>query len=226
MFTGITCNLACTLCGPGASSRWRAELGHETFPDTDPDIDVQDCDFSNLEHVTFTGGEPLLNRSTLEILQRLDSRVSVQLHSNTTVLPSEEYLTEFARFSNIIVMFSVDDIEQQFEYLRWPARWSDAAANMLWFRENCPDNVMFAVNTVVSLLNSDTHLRVQAWVQRHFPTNRSGVPIVCNVNESNGLLNRKQVIDSRDPVEYLDSLDRRRNTNWRKTFPDSQIIRP
>lgn len=226
IFTGITCNLACTLCGPGASSLWRSEMGlgkfsHDEYT-LEPDeivTEVAEYDFSKLEHVTFGGGEPLLNKSSMEIFRALDSSVDILFHSNGTTLPSQEYLDQFARFDQFLLVFSIDDIEEQFELLRWPAKWNEVTKNIEWMKENCPPNVRFAFNTVVSQLNEPTYARVQDWVQQHIPANKAGVNTVCFTNETNGLLNRQEKTDSRNPAEFLDGLDRRRNTNWRKTFP-------
>lgn len=226
IFTGITCNLACTLCGPGASSLWRSELGmgkftHDEYTLESNEIvtEVADYDFSKIEHVTFGGGEPLLNKSSLEIFQALGNSVDILFHSNGTTLPSQEFLDQFARFKDFILVFSIDDIEEQFELLRWPAKWDKVANNILWYKDNCPPNVKFAFNTVVSQLNDATYHRVAEWVQQNIPTNRVGVPTVCFTNETNGLLNRYAKTDNRNPIEFLDDLDSRRGTNWRKTFP-------
>ena len=181
--------------------------------------EVADYDFSKLEHVTFSGGEPLLNKSSLEILQALDSSVDILFHSNGTVLPSQEYFAQFARFKDFILVFSIDDIEEQFELLRWPGKWNKVVENILWIRDNCPSNVKFAFNTVVSQLNDATYHRVHEWVQQNIPTNRAGIPTIWFTNETNGLLNRWDKTDNRNPVEFLDNLDSRRGTNWRKTFP-------
>lgn len=226
IFTGITCNLACTICGPSASSRWRSELGMGKFSYDEYTIDsseiiteVEDYDFSNVEYVRFGGGEPLLNNTSLAIFKRLNRKVDILLHSNGTVLPTQEYLAEFFRFDRFVLVFSVDDVEEQFEFLRWPAKWNNVVDNILWMKENCPSNVRFAFNTVVSLLNEPTHTRVRDWANQHIPTNNAGIETVWFTNETNGLLNRISDANSQDSVQFLDQLDTRRGTNWRKTFP-------
>ena len=226
IFTGITCNLACTLCGPGASSLWRSELGLGKYSDDEYTLEkdeliteVANYDFSKLEHVTFSGGEPLLNKSSLEILKALNINTSIQFHSNGTTLPTHEFLEQFARFEKFVLVFSIDDIEEQFELLRWPAEWNKVVSNILWMKENCPLNVVFSFNTVVSQLNESTHTRVRDWIKQHIPTNRAGTSTEWFTNETNGLLNRITKTDNRDPVQFLDELDQQRNTNWRKTFP-------
>lgn len=226
VFTGITCNLACVVCGPGASSKWRSELGMGKYSDEEYElvadeifVEIDDYDWFNLEHVTFTGGEPMLNQSTLLILKKLNPECNVHFHSNGTQRPSNDYLIEFAKFKSFDITFSIDDVEEQFEYLRWPAKWSEVIENILWCRENCPLNVRFEFNSVVSKLNASTHHRVGEWVQEHFSTNRAGVKTQWYTNETNGLLNRIKKTDNRDEQEFLQKLDQRRGLDWRQTFP-------
>lgn len=226
IFTGITCNLACTLCGPNASSLWRAELGlgkysWDEYPSDGKEIvtEVKDYDFSKLEHVTFGGGEPLLNKTSLEILRALPNDVDILFHSNGTMVPSKEYLDEFARFKDFLLVFSIDDIEEQFEYLRYPGKWDKVSKNILQTRDVCSDNVRFAFNSVVSLLNAGTYTRVHDWVKANIPTNKTGVETVCFTNESNGLLSRVSTVDTRDNKKFLNEMDQRRGTNWQKVFP-------
>ena len=162
VFTGIVCNLACVVCGPGASSKWRSELGMGRYNEDEYTpmpgeitVEVEDYDWLSLEHVTFSGGEPMLNQSTLLILKNLNENCNVHFHSNGTQQPSDEFLEAFARFKSFDITFSIDDIEEQFEYLRWPAKWSEVTENILWCRENCPPNIRFEFNSVVSKLNAD-----------------------------------------------------------------------
>lgn len=226
IFTGVTCNLACTLCGPGASSLWRNELGlgkysWDEYPSNGNEVvtEVKDYDFSKLEHVTFSGGEPLLNKTSLEILQALSDDVDILFHSNGTLVPPQEYLEEFARFKDFLMVFSIDDIEEQFEYLRWPGKWQNVSKNILQTRDLCPNNVKFAFNSVVSLLNENSYTRVHDWVRTNIPVNKTGIKTILFTNESNGLLSRVSAKDCRDNKEFLDEMDQRRGTNWRKVFP-------
>ena len=89
-------------------------------------------------------------------------------------------------------------------------------------RENCPGNVWFAVNTVINLLNEHTYHTVEEWINNNIPTNRSGYKTTCSTNESNGFLTRvNSWTDYRKITEIgkLDRLDKKRNLNWRETFP-------
>lgn len=215
VFTGDVCNLACVLCGPEASTRWQYELGNpEKTWAIEPTVDF---DFTGVESVIIGGGEPVLNKTTLPLLKSLSSDIHVAIHFNGTVLPTKEFLDESSRFNNMKFILSIDDVEEQFEFLRYPAKWSQVTKNILWLRDNCPANVTIAFNTVVSILNQETHTRLFDWVKQHMPMNTE-----CHTNESNGLLNRYNY-QSGD-VEFLDRVDQQRNTNWRMLFPKAAVL--
>jgi len=225
IFTGEICNLACTMCAPDSSSRWQSEL--KQFNHNDPllyqdDTDTDNVDFTGAIAVTFGGGEPVLNKSTIPLLKKINSNIHVNIHFNCTVLPSEELLDECSRFDHIEFILSIDDTHERFNYLRWPADWDTIVKNIFWMRENCPGNVWFAVNTVINLLNEHTYHTVEEWINNNIPTNRSGYKTTCSTNESNGFLTRvNSWTDYRKITEIgkLDRLDKKRNLNWRETFP-------
>ena len=230
IFTGEICNLACTLCAPDASTRWQYEANQYKI-ENDQNIDNTDSvDFTGATSITFGGGEPVLNKSTMPLLRKIDSNTEVMIHFNGTILPSQELLDECSRFNRITFTFSLDDTEERFEYLRWPGKWDKVIANMFWMKENCPDNIEFAVNTVISVLNESTYTTVEAWIKSNIPTNKAGKKTWCSTNESNGLLNRfnrQKEYKSMSEIEFLDKLDLRRKTNWRKTFPTAiKILEP
>jgi sulfatase maturation enzyme AslB (radical SAM superfamily) len=181
---------------------------------------VGNVDFTNAISVTVGGGEPILNKSTLPLIQQINDDTTVTVHLNGTVLPSQELLDECARFNNISFTLSIDDTEERFEFLRYPANWNKVVDNIAWLKNNCPDNIIFSVNTVVSLLNENTYTTVAEWIKKHLPTNRAGKETVCFTNESNGLLNRFTYNGKEEEyVKFLDKLDQQRNTSWRNTFP-------
>lgn len=220
IFTGDVCNLACTLCAPDASSRWQYELGLQKSIKIQPRLLFDQVDFAHAVSVTIGGGEPVLNKSTLPLIQQIPSTTAVIMHLNGTVLPSLKLLDECARFKNIKFTLSIDDTEDRFEFLRYPAQWSRVVDNIAWLYRNCPENITFSVNTVISILNEHSYPGVEQWIEKNLPTNRAGKQTVCSTNESNGLLNRFNYHgQQRQWVQFLDQLDQQRNTNWRSTFP-------
>ena len=215
IMTGFTCNLSCTLCGPDASSKWQDEL-KEYMPPQDNDLyDTAIADFTGATSVTFGGGEPVLNKSTIPLLKKIDSSTAVNIHFNCTILPSKELLDECSRFKNITFILSIDDIEERFEFLRYPAKWDKAVTNIHWLLEHCPTNIQYSINTVISKLNEHTYHTVGEWVNANIAHDRINY---IGTQDSNGILN-VQNSTVPDEADWLDRLDTRRKTNWRETFP-------
>jgi len=214
IFTGDICNLACVLCDPLASTRWQYEINLQKKQQKN-EVDMDSFDFTNVDSVTFGGGEPVLNKVTLPILKKISNSTPVLIHLNGTILPSQELLNECSKFNQITFSFSIDDIEEQFEFLRYPAKWDKVVKNILWLRDNCAPNVKFGFNTVVSVLNKSTYTRVEEWGKKHMPINTE-----YYINDSNGRLNQFSYKNTlAEDIVFLDNLDKKRNTNWRQLFP-------
>jgi hypothetical protein len=65
----------------------------------------------------------------------------------------------------------------KFEYLRWPASWSQVTDNILNIRETVPSNVMFLVEETISIFNLAYITELDTWVKQNFTTNREGDPV-------------------------------------------------
>jgi MoaA/NifB/PqqE/SkfB family radical SAM enzyme len=204
VYTGDVCNLACTLCEPNASTRWQYELGLQKSVKLEQELSIDDVDFNDAISVTIGGGEPVLNKSTLPLIQKINSGTVLLVHLNGTVLPTQDLLNGCARFNDITFTFSIDDTENRFEFLRYPAKWNCVVDNISWLKDNCPENIKFSVNTVISVLNEGTYTLVEQWVEKNLPTNRAGKETVCFTNESNGLLNRFNYKGSNHRYSYCD----------------------
>jgi len=79
------CNFACVYCGPEFSSKWASELNQQQTTPTDQ----QRAQFkkyifehaTRLKHVYLAGGEPLLMRENLELLDQLDPDVNLRINT-------------------------------------------------------------------------------------------------------------------------------------------------
>ena len=209
---GSICNLACTTCGPDASTRWQLEKNMIASSEN-PTILSKDVleELPRVRSVVICGGEPVLNRSTHSLMKALDPSITVRLHFNGTVMPKQDLLETTSKFRDIIFAISVDDTEERFEYLRWPAKWSKVVDNVKWLKNHSPDNVKFAVVTTVSTLNQQSHRSVEQWVKNTIATNNQGQITTMDYNYTNVF----------DKASYFDNLDSKRGTNWRKCFPDA-----
>ena len=223
-WVGDTCNLRCAICGPNFSSAWKQELN--VSPKLKQSVSNQfwkQIDLKRLRFVHFNGGEPLLSKQHVEFLHALPNKNLIHLNYNTngTILPSDELQNLWQQFRLVQLDFSIDDIDQRFEYQRYPANWSEVKKNLQWFIETAPHNCMFAVNTSVGLLNHANLPNLTAWLKENFYVSRFTDPVehrqqlVQGLFELEGFQQRRAQI-----VRFLDACDRRRGTDWRKTFPE------
>ena len=169
---GNSCNLACRICDSQASSSWIAES--KKLQEFVPDIKIykhqrfyQDQKFMNeikalcndIIHVEFPGGEPFLAGITehldfLDFLLTLDvANISLHYITNTTIFPKQEFWERWSKFKNVDIQLSIDGIGAQFEYNRWPAKWSEVDSNIQQYiaqRELC-NNLQLSISHSVSI---------------------------------------------------------------------------
>lgn len=131
-----TCNFACVYCGAGFSSRWATEMGIEFDPV--PEQRFQQLKrlifehASQLKHVYMAGGEPLLMKENLELLDLLKTQnPNVNLRINTNLSKVDTRVFDLiCTFPNVHWIVSVDTIEDEYEYIRWGGKWQDFTDNL------------------------------------------------------------------------------------------------
>jgi hypothetical protein len=161
--TSNVCNLACRSCAGWDSSYYWPEgkFYQTTYQTTEPTkisgersnsnhfIQVRpkvyhpaqlwsDNDLSNVVKINFFGGEPLLDKEHPAMLQRLvdtgrSKSVTLFYSTNCQQKASKKLLKLWSNFKRIEIFFSIDGVEEQFEYLRWPGDWKKTKKNIDWF---------------------------------------------------------------------------------------------
>jgi MoaA/NifB/PqqE/SkfB family radical SAM enzyme len=171
---GNLCNLRCRTCFSISSVTYAVEGRHyelkndldttvytrypDVFEFSDKQIDEIFAVSGNLKRLEFYGGEPLLDRPTMRLLQLLiDSGQSqdITLFYNTNVItkPTKKHLELWQHFKNLEFNLSIDGIGEQFTYIRHPGNWETALENIEYLRNqvsalcNVPTSV-FAICTV------------------------------------------------------------------------------
>lgn len=181
----FTCNIACVYCGPWNSTQWQLELKtpKKQYPIrmAEPDIIqlLDRIDLSNLDNIHFYGGDPLLTNTHQTILNYIDQRVGlsniyVWYNTNGTIRVNQRTQELWSRCRIVKVFFSIDDVGERFEYIRYGAVWNEVVDNMLWYREAMPSNVMFTIQPTISCLNALHHYELLKWKKEYFDTNREG----------------------------------------------------
>lgn len=180
-----TCNNACLICGPVDSSLWyryaedSSRYKTRTFP-TEKKIDdiLQNLDLSELTNLQFRGGEPFIDQWHLVTLEKMlsqknvdPSKIDLQYWTNGTRASAEVY-SIWKKFKNVFVYFSVDDIEQAFEYQRWPAEWKELEANVRYCFENSSENVTQRFERTINILNLHRLGEFNKWHVKNFSSNK------------------------------------------------------
>ena len=127
------CNQACVYCSPKFSSRWASELNTIPVLPTDQQrADFKEYIFKHakkLKHVYLAGGEPLLMKENLELLDLLDPNVNLRINTNLSKIDTKIF-DLICKFKNVHWTVSVETIETEYEYVRYGGSWQDFLNNL------------------------------------------------------------------------------------------------
>ena len=158
--TGNTCNLKCRMCDLLASSKWENDFidtvtGIVSIPHWDAIISdyktlsLNDQDFvfkdlqnkeKHIERIHFGGGEPLISKSMLDILEYCiqngtASHICLSYNTNLTLLP-KKILECWSYFKEVKIMASIDGVGIVNDYIRSPSVWADIDQNLKFLDKN------------------------------------------------------------------------------------------
>lgn len=130
------CNFACVYCGPEFSSKWTSELKTKHTVPTDTQRNAFKNyifdNVKNLKHVYLAGGEPLLMKENLELLQLLkqyNPLINLRINTNLSKVDTKIF-DMICTFPNVHWTVSVESIEEEFEYIRYGGKWVDFVDNL------------------------------------------------------------------------------------------------
>ena len=131
------CNFACVYCGPEFSSSWADELETKiTKPDNVRFNDFKRYIFDHaatLKHVYLAGGEPLLmkeNIELLDLLQKVNPGVNLRINTNLSKTNTQVF-DRICEFKNVHWTVSVETMADEFEYIRYGGSWTDFLDNLM-----------------------------------------------------------------------------------------------
>lgn len=130
------CNFACVYCGADYSSKWAKELGVTYQTPTDEQLNnFKSYIFKHadqLKHVYMAGGEPLLMKQNLELLDLLKQvNPDVNLRINTNLSKTGTQVFErICEFKNVHWTVSGETMGDQFNYVRHGGAWEDWLDNL------------------------------------------------------------------------------------------------
>lgn len=163
------CNFACIYCNADYSSRWENELNLKySIPIDSAKQQFKDYVLSRtkkLKHVYLAGGEPLLMKENLELLEKLykeNPEVNVRINTNLSKVDTSvfEYI---CKFKHVHWTISVETIEKEYEYVRYGGNWADFVDNLTFVKSL---NHKITFNMLYFLLNYNSIFDCIEWLQR------------------------------------------------------------
>lgn len=252
------CNAACLSCSSQFSSTWekynrKHNIGNQITSVEPEDLFHQFISSVSLDKLQFLyiqGGEPFYSSTNLNFLEHIlkvhPDPGSVRLHyqTNGSLLPTQQIMDYWKKFKGVVMNYSIDDINDRFNYLRWPLDWITVKENIKTMIDTT--NVYFRVNSTINPLNVLGYGNLESWILdnipkgrligyragasvktldlRHTPTNlRNKVIETYGTNHPVSKLfnNNTEVFDHRPFIEYVEQHDALRRLDWKSTFPES-----
>lgn len=201
--TSNLCDQACVTCGSQCSTKW-AELERRANIPSQPfyqiDLVQANIDYVNLDKIAFVGGEPLFDPKTFEILEKLAQHenfdVSVSFVTNGGSMISQPHLELIKKFKTVGFTVSIDGIDSEFEYLRWPGRWNRLLDNIKQYQQIGKVNVSYTVSSI----NAYYYDKTMSWFEENnlevVNLNPVYYPAWCSLNSMPAKL--KQVIKNQN----------------------------
>ena len=257
------CNAACVICTEASSTLWQKEKSKlnnkiikinkdENLVNDAIDQIISAVSLKKLKYVKFFGGEPLFTDTHLKFIQHIPCPEQVTLHytTNGSIYPNDSVIKAWKKFKTIIFAASLDGIEEQFDYTRWPLPWDKVSKNILRLKNNDSIwNVMFRVEFTANFLNAYYFDRLENWIENNLDTNLSGDKTEISIHPCQGgvwdlenmphgirqlMLNKYPTnhiihklianLEPQTPMDswqkFVDIWDNQRNNSWKKAFPD------
>jgi len=127
------CNFSCVYCSSEFSSRWAEELGIKiktpSEQQTEKFVEHIFKNASQLKHVYLAGGEPLLMKQNLKLLELLDPDVSLRVNTNLSKTDTQVF-EKICTFKNVHWIISAESMEEEYEYIRHGGKWQDFLDNL------------------------------------------------------------------------------------------------
>lgn len=181
------CNLACIFCTASSSDkilkiteslpkeqkpqRWASSVENvykrEKIFGSSFDSSVVDYiknNIKDLELLKFTGGEPFLSKEVLDILSlvsEIKPEVEIKITTNGTVIIKDFYKV-LKKMKKTSVKFSIDAVDELYDYIRFPSKWSQFQKRIENAITNLPE-VSFNVNCLISNMNLEQLPKIRNW---------------------------------------------------------------
>ncbi len=260
---GNACNLSCRICTHKASSSiadldlHAGRLTNKKFVELNQEVNWSETSefwdqlvvsAQNLKYLDLYGGEPLMSKKHFNFLRKLidlgvAANIQIDYNSNGTVY-SEKFFDLWRHFKSVKISFSIDDIEDRFEYQRNGANWLQVNDNIRKYCANVNDKFTIDIFTTINVQNVYYLPELLLWAQtvtlsisfsilntpsflsiQNIPNNaRAGIIAKLQpfshynvIDAVINVLEQSTDCDSHAFNEYMKTLDNERQQNFLKT---------
>lgn len=140
-----TCNLSCVYCDSMFSSQW-AHLRNEPAQRTDFGSNLANIiqhitdNQDTIKNLALLGGEPLLQKENLQLLDIVRNDVHINIITNLSVpLANNKIFQRLLEMKNVMWDISFETLDQRFEYVRRGAKWSTMILNLRMLQDAIQD---------------------------------------------------------------------------------------
>jgi len=214
------CNLACKTCEPEHSSKYAQVYNLPVVKELQQDIGTDETFWNNLttqivnkcqeiSHVSIAlyGGESLIQPGAIRLIHwlvenKLSDKVDLRITTNFTNL-KENSITNFNKFRSVTICASIDSVDENYEYVRYPEKFSTITANLNFVIKNKKNTkINFHITPVWSLHNIFYINHYIDWWDQWFTEND-----ICNISINNVSMSEPHIMTVQNlPVEYRQHL--------------------
>jgi len=255
---GTLCNLKCRSCGSVNSSSWKADeikMYGRVLDNKDalwvkknPGVwEELDKIMPTVEHMDFTGGEPFMIDQHFDLLRHaVDSgyakNIAIHYNTNGTIRPPKEIFDLWKEFKHCEIMFSIDGVGEQFEYIRSGAVWDEVWENFNHFKSHKFLNIqichtvslfnVYYLNDFVETFDGNNiyfnllHFPRQYCVRNMPDSSKDKVrEKIINIPNTDAIINFMMQEAEHDKLDLgfiavTERLDSVREEDYKKTFPE------
>ena len=256
LIPGNECNLACPSCSSDFSSKWNSLIKQKSylgFQDTTPNWNLTEENYAdivknsqNLQKIELFGGEPFLNKQNkkqlIDKLMEKGTSKNIKLYFNTNgTIFDEKYMNELVNnFKFVEIRQSMDGIYDEFEYLRYGAKFEQVCKNAKKFSSlpNSDFEIICTVSNfnILSIGKFDTFMKENNWSVYYNVANFPDYLLLHNIPEEAKKaiklprkfkdiqqyirLEKCNLNTWRRFVQYTRVLDKNRGLSFKNTFND------
>ena len=193
---GNYCNLACRICCSELSTSWiedekKLEKHYSLYnikKRTNVEKEWKTQDFSTVDSIKITGGEPLLHPDFPKFLDMLISTgraddIKLMIFTNSSTVPKKHLIERLVKFENVKLYLSIDGYGKVHEYIRHNAVWETTEQTCnTWLKTELEyPNISVCFSPTISLFNImyiedlidwwlDKQIEIHGEIKRHYVT--------------------------------------------------------